>query len=163
MQINREPLDIGRELHLVCDFYEPAAAEAGVHLSVSAPEQLRSQLDRTLFKRAVGNLVQNSLAHTPGGGEVQIAASNGAGQVVVSVSDTGTGIPAADLPRVFDRFYRADPARTRNKGGCGLGLPIVQSIARLHGGTVEIASKLGQGTRVTVTLPATEIASISSD
>lgn len=153
MQINREPLDVAQELDLVCDFYEPAAAEAGVHLGVTAPEQLRSQLDRTLFQRAVGNLVQNALAHTPSGGKVQIEASNGAGQLTISVSDSGTGVAEADLPRVFDRFYRADPARTRNKGGCGLGLPIVQSIARLHGGTVAIASQVGSGTKVTLVLP----------
>jgi two-component system heavy metal sensor histidine kinase CusS len=153
MQINREPLDIARELRLVRDFFEPAAGEAGIHLSVAAPEQLSSQLDRTLFQRAVGNLVQNALAHTPSGGEVEIAARNGAGQLVISVSDTGTGIAEADLPRVFDRFYRADPARTRNKGGCGLGLPIVQSIARLHGGTVGIENQAPCGTKVTLSLP----------
>ena len=153
MQINRERVDIVRELCLVCEFYEPAAAEAGVRLSVSAPEQLRSHLDRTLFKRAIGNLVQNALAHTPSGGEVQMAASNGAGELIVSVSDTGTGISESDLPRVFDRFYRADPARTRNRGGSGLGLPIVQSIARLHGGTAEIASQVGHGTRVALLFP----------
>ena len=153
MQINREPSDIARELLLLCEFYEPAAAEAGVRLSVSAPEQLQSQFDRTLFKRAVGNLVQNALAHTPSGGEVQIEASNGVEELIVSVSDTGSGISESDLPRVFDRFYRADPARTRNRGGCGLGLPIVQSIARLHGGTAKIESQVGQGTKVTLALP----------
>ena len=154
LQINREPLDIARELRLVCDFYEPAAAETGVHLSVTAPERLGSHLDRTLFQRAVGNLVQNALAHTPSGGEVHIQASNGAWQLVISVSDTGTGISEADL---LDRFYRADPARTRNKGGCGLGLPIVQSIARLHGGAVDIASQVGRGTKVTMALPAPDL------
>lgn len=153
MQIKREPLNIARELRLVRDFYEPAAAEVGVHLSVAAPEQPGSPLDRTLFQRAVGNLVQNALAHTPSGGEVEIAASNGAGQLMICVSDTGTGIAEADLPRVFDRFYRADPARTRNKGGCGLGLPIVQSIARLHGGIVAIENQIPCGTKVILTLP----------
>ncbi len=153
VQINREQVDVVRELRLVCEFYEPAAADAGVCLSVSAPEELRSHLDRTLFKRAIGNLVQNALAHTPSGGQVRITASNGAGELSVSVSDSGTGISESDLPRVFDRFYRADPARTRNKGGCGLGLPIVQSIARLHGGAVEIASEVGRGTKVTLAIP----------
>ncbi len=162
MQIKREPLDIGHELRLVSDFYEPAAVDAGVHLTVDAPELLESQIDRTLFQRAVGNLVQNALAHTPVGGEIQIAASNGAGQLVISVSDTGSGIPEADLPRVFDRFYRADPARTRNKGGCGLGLPIVQSIARLHGGTVGITSKIGRGQGGGLNLPASDLARIDS-
>lgn len=148
MQIKREPLDIARELRLVCDFYEPAAA--------AAPKELGFQLDRTLFQRAVGNLVQNALAHTPDGGAVQIQASNGSAQLVISVSDTGTGIAEEGLPLVFDRFYGADPTRTRNKGGCGLGLPIVQSIARLHGGTVEIVSQVGHGTKVTLVLPSVE-------
>jgi two-component system heavy metal sensor histidine kinase CusS len=143
---------IQRELRVVCDFYEPAATEAGVRLSVSAPEQLAPRLDLTLFQRAVGNLVQNALAHTPNGGQVCIEVQNGGGQLAISVSDTGAGIPKEHLPRVFDRFYRADPARTRNSGGCGLGLPIVQSIARLHGGNVAIVSQVGQGTKVTLTL-----------
>jgi two-component system heavy metal sensor histidine kinase CusS len=152
MQIDREPVDIARELRLVCDFYEPAATEAGVRLTVTAPEKLAPQIDRTLFQRAVGNLVQNALAHTPNGGEVRIEAQNSGGGLAISVSDTGAGIAEEHLPRVFDRFYRADPARTRNSGGCGLGLPIVQSIARLHGGNVAIASHVGHGTRVTLTL-----------
>jgi len=152
MQIKREALEIGDELRLVRDFYEPAAGEAGVRLSVEAPQKLTFSLDRTLFQRAVGNLIQNALAHTPIGGEVRIQAQNGTGQLVVSVSDTGTGIPEEHLPRVFDRFYRADPARTRNNGGCGLGLPIVQTIARLHGGNAGITSQVGYGTKVTLTL-----------
>jgi two-component system heavy metal sensor histidine kinase CusS len=152
IQINRERVDIARELRLVCDFYEPAATEVGVRLSVTAPEQLSPQLDRTLFQRAVGNLVQNALAHTPNGGHVWIEAQNSGEGLAISVSDTGAGISEEHLPRVFDRFYRADPARARNSGGYGLGLPIVQSIARLHGGNVAIASNVGQGTKVTLTL-----------
>jgi two-component system heavy metal sensor histidine kinase CusS len=151
MQINREALEIGDELRLVRDFYEPTAGEAGVAMTVEAPQPLSFRLDRTLFQRAVGNLVQNALSHTPAGGQVQIKAHNGAGQLVITVSDTGAGITEEHLPRVFDRFYRADPARTRNSGGCGLGLPIVQSIARLHGGNAAIASEVGRGTKVTLT------------
>jgi two-component system heavy metal sensor histidine kinase CusS len=152
IQISREQLDIGRELQLVCDFYEAAAGDAGVHLTITAPQNLRFQLDRTLFQRAIGNIVQNALAHTPSAGEVHIEARNGTGELLVTISDTGDGIPREHLARVFDRFYRADPARTRNKGGCGLGLPIVQSIARLHGGSVGIVSQVGRGTTVTLTL-----------
>jgi two-component system heavy metal sensor histidine kinase CusS len=105
-------------------------------------------LDRTLFQRAVGNLVQNAVAHSPHAGEVQIEASDSEGRLVVSVMDKGEGIPEEHLQRVCDSFYRADPARTRNRGGAGLGLAIVQSIARLHGGTVEITSQMAQGTTV---------------
>ena len=150
MQIHREDLDIGRELGLVCEFYEPAAADEGVRLSVKVPSGLSFPLDRTLFQRAVGNLVQNAVAHTPRDGEVLVEATDGNDQLVVSVTDTGAGIAEEHLPRLFDRFYRADPARTRNRGGAGLGLAIVQSIARLHGGKAQIASQVGRGTSVTL-------------
>ncbi|HUQ94816.1 MAG TPA: histidine kinase dimerization/phospho-acceptor domain-containing protein [Bryobacteraceae bacterium] len=87
MQISREKLDIGHELQLVCDFYEAAAGEAGVHLTVTAPQDLRFQVDRTLFQRAVANVVQNALSHTPSGGEVHLEARNGTGELLVKVSD----------------------------------------------------------------------------
>jgi len=80
----------------------------------------------------------------------------------IEVSDTGAGIPAEALPRVFDRFYRVDSSRSKGSGGTGLGLAIVQSIAQLHGGKVEIASELGQGTRVTLHMPASSSALSSS-
>ena len=151
MQIHREDLDICRELGLVCEFYEPAAADEGVRLSVKAPSGLSFPLDRTLFQRAVGNLVQNAVAHTPRDGEVRVEALHREAQLVVAVMDTGAGIPPEHLPRVFDRFYRADPARARDRGGSGLGLAIVQSIARLHGGTAEVTSEVGRGTSITLT------------
>lgn len=151
MQIHREDLDIGRELELVREFYEPAAAEEGVKLSAHAQSGLTFPLDRTLFQRAVGNLVQNGIAHTPREGEVRVEAHSKEGSLVVLVKDTGSGIPEEHLPRLFDRFYRADPARARNRGGTGLGLAIVQSIAHLHGGEAAITSHDGRGTTVTLT------------
>jgi two-component system heavy metal sensor histidine kinase CusS len=151
MQIHREELDIDRELGLVREFYDPAAADEGVRLSAEAPSRLTFPLDRTLFQRSVGNLVQNAIAHTPCGGEVRIDACQKNGSLVVAVSDTGSGIPEEHLPRLFDRFYRADPARARDRGGTGLGLAIVQSIARLHGGEAVVTSKVGKGTTVSLT------------
>lgn len=150
MQIHREDLDIGRELGLVCEFYEPAAAEEGVRLIVRSQE-LTFPVDRTLFQRAVGNLVQNAVTHTPRGGEIRVEAHANQGGLVVVVTDTGTGIPTEHLSRVFDRFYRADPARARNRGGSGLGLAIVQSITHLHGGNVSVTSQVGEGTTITLT------------
>ena len=160
MQIRREELDVRRELELVREFYDAAAAEDGIRLIVHAPDRLPFTLDRTLFQRAVGNLVQNALAHTPLNGEVQVEAHNGNGELVVCVSDTGAGIAPEHLPRVFDRFYRADPARTRNTGGAGLGLAIAKSIVRLHGGAADIASEPGRGTVVTLRFSATSEAPI---
>ncbi len=151
MQIHREDLDVGRELGLVCEFYEPAAAEQGLRLGVQSPSGLTFSLDRTLFQRALGNLVQNAIVHTPRDGEVRIEACDKEGNLEVLVNDTGAGIPAADLPRIFDRFYRSDPARSRNRGGAGLGLAIVQSIVHLHGGRAALISEVGRGTTVTLT------------
>ena len=89
--------------------------------------------------RAVSNLVSNAIAHTPRGGSVTLAAFATDTEICIKVSDTGIGIPAEALPRVFDRFFRVDPSRSKTSGGTGLGLAIVQSIMTLHGGTAEIA------------------------
>ena len=121
---------------------------------MEAGAPLPADLDRPLLQRAVGNLVENSLAHTARGGKVTLAASRDNGKVRIDVSDTGCGIAAEHLPRVFDRLYRVDRSRTAATGGTGLGLAIVKSIAELHGGSAEIASEIGKGTRVRLTLPA---------
>ncbi len=153
-QIRREPLEIGPELRTVREFYEAAAHEAGVALEARAPAGLVAELDRTLFQRAVGNLVENSLAYTPPGGCIQLEARGAEGRLLVAVEDTGCGIPPEHLPHVFDRFHRVDPSRSPQAGGAGLGLAIVKSIAALHGGEAAIESRPGHGTRVTLDLPA---------
>ena len=152
-QIQREELDLGKELGLLQDYYGPSAGESGVSLITEAPEGLRANLDRSLFQRAVGNLVENALKHTPAGGTVLLKSSNGGNRVRVEVVDTGGGIPSGHLSRVFDRFYRVDPSRTPSSGGAGLGLSIVKSIMDLHAGTAEIKSETGRGTTVTLTFP----------
>jgi two-component system heavy metal sensor histidine kinase CusS len=152
-QITREPCDVGRELAAVREFYEPAAAEAGVRLAVAVDRLVHAELDRPLFQRAVGNLVANAVAHTPPGGAVTLSADADAAAARVAVADTGRGIPAADVPHVFDRFFRADPSRASANGSVGLGLAIVRGIVDLHGGTVELTSEVGRGTRVTLTFP----------
>jgi two-component system heavy metal sensor histidine kinase CusS len=154
-QVPREPLDVGAELAAVREFYEAAASEAGVSLSVDAPAGLSAELSRPLLQRALGNLVENALAYTPPGGSVRMsAARESGGGVRVEVADTGCGVAEADLPHLLDRFYRADPARTAATGGVGLGLAIVKGIAELHGGAVEIDSRVGRGTRVALHFPA---------
>jgi two-component system heavy metal sensor histidine kinase CusS len=144
---------VGRELALVQDFYEAAATEAGVALTVEAKKGIEARVDRTLFQRAVGNLVANALAHTSRQGSVRMAVAEDAATVRVTVADTGCGIPATHLPYLFDRFYRADRARSNLSGGLGLGLAMVKSIATLHGGSVDITSEVGRGTRVTLVFP----------
>src|SRR5205814_8842798 len=119
-QGERDPLDLAVELTTVREFYEAAALEAGVGLHVAAPPGLSADLNRPLLQRALGNLVDNALAFTPPGGAVTLSAWGEDGRVVVEVADTGCGIAAEHLPHLLDRFYRADPARSR--GGIGLGL-----------------------------------------
>jgi two-component system heavy metal sensor histidine kinase CusS len=107
--------------------------------------------DEMLFSRAVNNLVENAVHHTPAGGSIEISIANRGPHSEVTVKDTGAGIAAEHLPRVFDRFYRADSARTSE--GVGLGLALVKSIMDLHGGAAQIESKPGRGTTVTLSFP----------
>ena len=150
--LKRTPEDIGALLAAVRDYYEAAASEMRVTLTVSGGGVM-GNVDPGLLQRAIGNLVSNALAHTQAGGSVAMSAREQAGQIRIEIADTGAGISAEVLPRVFDRFYRADPARPRKSGGAGLGLAIVRQIVLLHGGEVQIASQVGRGTTVSVVLP----------
>ncbi len=156
--LHRQRVDVHELLGIVRDYYEATASDGGVSLvSAAGAEPITADLDRSLMLRAVSNLVSNAIAHTPSGGSVTLAASATDAELRIKVSDTGIGIPAEALPRVFDRFFRVDPSRSKTSGGTGLGLAIVQSIMTLHGGSAEIASQLGRGTCVTlrVLAPAT--------
>jgi two-component system, OmpR family, heavy metal sensor histidine kinase CusS len=154
-QIARQRIDIGRELATIREFYDAPATDAGIRLrlDLDGADGLCADLDRTLFQRAVGNLIENAMSHTPAGGSVTLAAAAGDGVVRVEVADTGSGIPPEHLPRIFDRFYRVDEGRSKDHGGMGLGLAITRSVATLHGGTIDVASRLGAGTRVSLTFP----------
>ncbi len=152
--LNRQPVDVAELLGGLREYYEASAADGGISLTTAVgAEPVIAELDRTLLQRAVGNLVSNAVAHTPPGGSVVLATNAEAAIIRIEVSDTGTGIPPEALPKVFDRFFRVDTSRSQAAGGTGLGLAIVQSIVLLHGGKVEIASELGQGTRVTLRMP----------
>lgn len=154
-ELHRERVNIGELLSTVRDYYEASASDAGISLvEDTGTELLTADLDRSLLLRAVSNLVSNAIAHTPRGGAVILAARTEAAAIRIQVADTGSGIPPDALPRVFDRFFRVDPSRSRNSGGTGLGLAIVQSIASLHDGHAEITSQLDHGTCVTLHIPA---------
>jgi two-component system heavy metal sensor histidine kinase CusS len=152
-QVAREPLDACGELRVIREFYEAAANEAGVTLEVACEARQALWADRVLLQRAVGNLVENSLAHTPAGGRITLAGRDGEGAVILEVVDTGSGIPAEHLSRITDRFYRVDPARAGRGTRVGLGLSIVKSIVALHGGSLEVRSAPGEGTRVALGFP----------
>ncbi|MEK7466308.1 MAG: heavy metal sensor histidine kinase [Planctomycetota bacterium] len=146
-------LDVATEFASMRDYHAAQAEEAGVALAVDCPAPLPARVDRTLFQRAVSNLVTNAFKYTPKGGTITMRAFHEPGRLLVQVRDTGAGISAEHLSKVFDRFYRADTARNSRMGGTGLGLAIVKSVAALHGGEATIESTPGKGTTVTLTFP----------
>jgi two-component system sensor histidine kinase SenX3 len=150
-----EVVALGTIVHDELERSRGSAAAAGVTLGLRAPElpQVRgSARDLALMVR---NLVDNAVRYTPPGGQVDVDLSEDDGYVLLTVTDTGVGIPGRDLTRVFERFYRVDRARSRETGGTGLGLSIVRHVAENHGGAVTVRSELGRGSTFEVRLPAT--------
>lgn len=109
--------------------------------------------DKALLDQALSNLLDNAIKYTPPGGKITVSATDTGRHIELAVSDNGIGIPEQDLPRIFERFYRVDKARSREMGGTGLGLAIVKHIVLAHGGTVFAKSKSGQGSTFTITFP----------
>ena len=151
--LERATIDVAAELKVLQNYYETAAQEVGVDLRVHSPDGLPLEVDRTLFQRAIGNLVSNAIAHTPPGGSIILEAQAQEDRVIIEVQDTGEGVPVDEQARVFDRFYRADKARNPTSGRLGLGLPIAKSVMDLHGGSISLRSKLGHGTVVSLVFP----------
>ncbi|MFJ3326048.1 sensor histidine kinase [Streptomyces griseus] len=175
LRLHPEPVGVRELLSQVAAAHQARAENAGVTLAVAVavaatdPEPaLRA--DPVRLRQAVGNLVSNAVRHTPEGGRVTLSAyasdaSEGGGEgddegkacdgtVVIEVQDTGSGIPAEDLPHVFDRFWRAEKSRSRRTGGSGLGLAIVRKLVEAHGGAVEATSTEGEGSTFVLRLPA---------
>ena len=122
------------------------AATSGVNLRLDlCPDAPALMLDEARIARALTNLLSNALRHTPEGGQITVTTACADGEALVTVRDTGEGIPEADLPHIWERFYRADRSRSRDTGGRGLGLAIVRQAVELHGGRVWVESKVGEG------------------
>ena len=109
--------------------------------------------DRDRIEQVITNIVSNAIKYTPDGGNIQMFAGCLYNEVYIKIKDNGIGINKEDLPRVFERFYRVDKARSREHGGTGLGLAIAKNFVELHGGTIKITSKAGKGTEVLIKLP----------
>jgi two-component system heavy metal sensor histidine kinase CusS len=153
LQVIRSPVALRGVVEEMLAYYEPLAEERDISLRCEGSAEAVVALP--LFRRALLNLVSNSLKYTPRGGEVAVRLERTEAGALVHVSDSGEGIPDEHLPRVFDRFYRVDSARSRDPGGVGLGLAVVRSIVQIHGGEVSVESKVDVGTRVTLVLPDT--------
>ncbi|MGI5372952.1 sensor histidine kinase [Streptomyces sp. CA-251387] len=154
LRLHREPVRADELVDQVAAAHRVAADTAGVTLRTAADGTPWLDADPVRMRQALGNLVSNALRHTPAGGTVTLAARRDGDDIVLDVTDTGTGIDPEDLPHVFDRFWRAEKSRSRRTGGSGLGLPIVRHLVAAHGGTVDAASEPGTGSVFTLRLPA---------
>jgi signal transduction histidine kinase len=156
LPLARALVDIGELVQETVTAFEPSAAAQEVSLQIELCSDLPSlQIDAARIRQVLFNLLSNALRHTPSGGEIRVTVVRQDGLVHISVQDTGEGIPPADLEHVFDRFYRADSARSRERGGTGLGLAIVKAIVELHGGQATASSPgPGEGSTFTISLPA---------
>ena len=132
---------------------QPKAAARDITISVDAAEDLTANLDATLLEQAFVNLIDNAVKYSDDGSQVRITAAQEKREVTIMFADQGFGIPNKHLPRLFERFYRVDKARSRKLGGTGLGLAIVKHIVQAHGGHITVESSLGQGSTFTVHLP----------
>lgn len=151
----RERLDLRDLAAEVVATMEAFAADRGVRLWIPNGESAVVEADQTYLTQLLLNLVENGVKYTPPGGSVTVSVESGRGGAFLRVSDTGLGIAPEDLPHIFDRFYRADRARSRADGGAGLGLAIARWVVQAHGGDVQAASEIGRGTTFTVRLPPT--------
>ena len=155
------PVDVAELLDTLAQRLHAVAQRRDLHLVLDLPERLMAQGDATQLEHLFGNLLDNATKYTPDGGTVTVQASSvppvliaHAGAVAVAVHNTGSLIPAADLPHIFERFYRVDKSRARGVAGSGLGLAIAREIAERHGGTIRAESDPAAGTTFAVSLPA---------
>ncbi|MFE9191926.1 sensor histidine kinase [Micromonospora sp. NPDC007208] len=153
LRVHRESHDVADLLEQVVEAHRGAAEAAGVRLATSVVADPQVAVDGARLRQLVGNLVTNAVRHTAPGGSVTVHCAVLHDELNIAVVDTGAGIAPADIPKVFDRFWRADDSRTRSTGGSGLGLSIARKLAEAHGGTLGVESTLGHGSTFTIRLP----------
>lgn len=150
----RQSLDLVPIVRAVALTFAPQARESAVSLQTQLPDSVCALGDARALRQVLENLVSNALRYTPSGGSVTIRLEQEGATVVLEVADTGIGIPARDLPRLFEPFFRAANARAYSSEGTGLGLAYVKEVVDRHGGTIEVHSQEGEGSRFIVRLPA---------
>jgi heavy metal sensor kinase len=152
LNLNRERLDLRKIVEETAALTAPLALERKVTVTVAA-DPVEVEGDRDRLREIVTNLLTNAIRYNVLGGKVDVSLQERGDRAVLSVADTGIGIPEKDRPHVFERFYRVDPARSREQGGTGLGLAITKWAVEAHGGTISLESRDGAGTTFTVSLP----------
>ena len=154
LELELHPTGVEELLQSCVEAVRPRADAKEVGLNLEVAHSLPTvELDTTRISQVVDNLLENAITHTPEGGSVTVSANAVEGDIEIAVADTGPGIAPEELSRLFERFYRADPSRDRSTGGAGLGLTIARRLVEAHGGTIEVSSVVGEGTRFTIRLP----------
>jgi signal transduction histidine kinase len=151
MRLERESLNAQELITQAVELYRDVAEDKGIHISTAVPSALFFSADRNRMLQVIANLLDNAIKYTPLGGQVTITIAQNHHQVVLTVTDTGVGIPPEDLPHIWNRLYRGD--KSRSQRGLGLGLSLVKAIVRAHSGSVTVHSTSGNGTVFTLTLP----------
>jgi PAS domain S-box-containing protein len=151
IKIEPQPEDIHEILRELERNYYPVAEQKGIDFITDIPDLPAVSVDRRYFERAVSNLLQNSFKFTPAGGSVTLKAENEGGEIIISVEDTGPGIPKEDIGRIFDKYFRG----AKSTKGVGLGLMIVDAVAKAHGGRVSVQSEPGRGSTFRIYMPLT--------
>ena len=150
--IHREKIVLGELIHSLAGRISPAFAEKNITFSVSCPEDAIVYVDTERFQQVLLNILDNARKHSYDNGHVSLAVNEMNGDIKVIITDKGEGIPKEDLPHIFNRLYRVEKSRSRKSGGTGLGLAIAKEIIESHGGSMDVQSKLGEGTSVIISL-----------
>jgi len=154
LELEIRRLSVSQFVESCIETTQRSAAEKDLRISVNVGEKLPDiAADRRLLAEVLQNLLDNAIQYTPSGGQIMVSASANGNEVTFTVSDTGIGIPRADQPRIFERFYRVDVARSREVGGTGLGLSIAKHLVEAHGGRIWVESEVGQGSQFHFTVP----------
>lgn len=154
LRLERGPTDLARVVERLAGRIRERLAERGIALEVEAPQDLpKLNLDSDRIEQVLHNLLSNAERYTPSGGRITVSVENREGEVLVSVADTGPGIPKEQLPHIFERLYRGEKARSRRGGGAGLGLAIAKQLVEAHGGKIWAESEPGRGTTLSFSLP----------
>lgn len=156
MQLEKSIFDLGELAASTTDQLTVLADEKQVSLSCSLRSQAKVEADRARIKQVLVNLIDNAIKYTPAGGRIEVSVRREDSNAIIEITDTGIGVPQEELPRIFDRFYRVDKARSRELGGSGLGLAISKSICEAHNGRIWVTSIPGSASTFSVELPAAE-------
>lgn len=151
--LQREPVELVSVVRDVVDLYTPLAQEKGVSIACAIETNAKANADGGRLRQVVSNLFDNAVKYSPSGTEVKVTLRSEGARAILTIEDAGCGISPDHLPRIFDRFFRADAARTRSTVGFGLGLAICRTIIESHGGKIQIESEENHGTRVQCILP----------